>query len=136
MRANGRLLLLFLPLLAVGLVSFVIVRSQQGEGGTLMVRQQQAEALTPAKVERVVRVAPESANGPGGKSATCKPGPTGELHNPWRCTIKYASGRLIQYRVTLHANGSYTGDDQVVRYQGRTTSGGSGQISGCCVVIP
>ena len=127
--------LLFLPLLAVGLVSFVIVRSQQGQGGTLMARQQQAEALTPAKVERVVRVAPESPNGPGGKSATCKPGATGTLHNPWQCSINYASGRVLQYRVTLHANGSYTGDDQISRYQGRTTTG-TGVISGCCVVIP
>ena len=135
MRANGRLLLLFLPLLAVGLVSFVIVRSQQGEGATLIARQQQAEALTPAKVERVVRVAPESPNGRHGRSATCRPLGSGELHNPWRCTIRYASGRVVQYRITLRANGSYAGDDQVVSYQGRTTPG-SGQIYGCCVVIP
>jgi hypothetical protein len=128
-------ILLFLPLLAVGLVSFVIVRSQQGEGAPLITRQQQAEALTPSKVEGVVRVAPESANGPAGKWAVCKPLGTGELHNPWRCTIHYASGRVTQYRVTLHANGSYIGDDQVVYYQGRRSTG-PGQIRGCCVVVP
>jgi hypothetical protein len=127
--------LLFLPLLAVGVVSFVIVRSQQGEGGALIAQQQHAEALTPAKLAAVVRVAPESSNGPSGKSAKCIPLGSGELHNPWRCTISYPSGRLVQYRVTISANGSYVGDDQVVHYQGRTTTG-PGQITGCCVVVP
>jgi hypothetical protein len=128
-------ILLFLPLLAVGLVSFVVVRSQQGEGGTLIVRQQQAEALTAGKLEGVVRVAPESANGPPGKSAICKPLGSGELKNPWRCTIRYASGRVIQYRVIVHANGSYTADDQVAYYQGRRITG-TGQIRGCCINVP
>jgi len=133
-RPIGRLLL-FLPLLAVGLVSFVIVRSQQGQGATLIMRQQQAEALTPAKLARVVRVAPDPVTHAKGRSASCFPLGSGELHNPWRCAITYPSGRVIQYRVTLHADGSYTGDDEVVRYQGQTHSD-TGQIQGCCVVVP
>lgn len=128
-------LLLFLPLLAVGLVSFVIVRSQQGEGATLAARQRSAQALTPASLARVVRVAPESSNGPGGKEATCTPLGSGELHNPWKCVIRYRDGHLIQYRITVAASGSYTGDDQVARVNGRTTSG-PGTIQGCCVVVP
>jgi hypothetical protein len=130
----GRLLL-FLPLLAVGLVSFFIVRSQQGEGATLIARQQQAEALTPAKVARVVRSAPDPVTGAKGRRAACSPLGSGELHNPWRCTISYHSGRVIQYRVILHADGSYTGDDEIVHYQGSTHSD-TGEIRGCCVVIP
>ncbi len=134
MQGMGRVAL-FLPLLAVGLVSFVIVRSQQGQGATLMARQQQAEALTPAKVEAVVRVAPDPVTNKPGRKATCVPLGSGELHNPWRCTIGYASGRVIQYRVTLHANGGYFGDQELVHYQGRTYAD-TGQISGCCVVVP
>ena len=124
------------PLIAVALVSFFYLRSHQGDGAILANAQRHAQVLTPAGVSRVVQTAPDPDTNALGKSASCTPLGHGELHNPWRCTIKYASGRLIQYRVTLHANGSYTGDNQVVHYQGRTTSGGSGQISGCCVVIP
>jgi hypothetical protein len=128
-------IVLLVPLLAVGIVSFVIVRSQQGQGAALIARQQGAEALTPAKVAGLVRLAPASVAGEPGRSATCVPLGSGELHNPWRCTIDYRSGRVIHYRVTLNADGSYTGDHQIVRYRGRT-SRGTGAISGCCVVIP
>jgi hypothetical protein len=137
MFVDGRLklVLLLLPLFAVGLVSLVMVRTQQGQGSTLIARQQQAEALTPAKVAAVVRVAPDPATNKPGKSATCVPLGPGELHNPWRCEISYRSGRAIQYTVTLSANGSYTGDQQIVHYRDRTSSG-TGQITGCCVVVP
>lgn len=128
-------ILLFLPLLAVGLVSFVIVRSQQGEGASLIARQQQAEALTPAKLAAIVRTAPESTRGAHGRRASCMPLGSGELHNPWRCTIHYRDGKVIEYRVILNANGSYTGDQQVVHHQGRTWTS-SGQIRGCCVTVP
>lgn len=128
-------ILLFVALLAVGVVSFIIVRSQQGEGATLAVRQQSAEALTASAVERVVQVAPESVNGASGRSAHCVRGRRGELHNPWQCTIRYADGKTVGYRVTINADGSYAGDDQVVIFQGRRSST-PGQISGCCIAIP
>jgi hypothetical protein len=133
-RASLRILLL-LPPLAVGLVSFVIVRSQQGQGGTLVARQQSAEALTPAKVAAVVRVAPDPVTNAAGLSARCSSLGSGELHNPWRCTISYRSGRVIQYTVTLHANGAYVGGQEIVHYKGRTYSD-TGKINGCCVVVP
>lgn len=128
-------ILLFLPLLAVGLVSFVIVRSQQGEGGTFVARQQQAEALTPAKIVEIVRAAPESPHGPTPRRVSCRSLGSGELHNPWRCTLDYRDGKVIDYRVMLNANGSYIGDQQVVHDKGRTYTG-PGQITGCCVAVP
>jgi hypothetical protein len=123
------------PLLAVGVASFVIVRSQQGEGATLAARQQSAEALSATAVEKVVRVAPESAHGASGRSADCVPRGSGELHNPWQCTIRYADGKAVSYRVTINANGSYNGNDQVITYRGHNTSAPA-QISGCCIAIP
>src|SRR5579884_4031010 len=116
-------LLLLLPPLVLGLVSFVVVRTQQGEGATLVARQQQAEALTPARVAAVVRVAPDPGTGKPGRSAVCVPLGSGELHNPWRCTISYSSGRAIQYTVTLDASGAFTGEDEIVHYRGTTTTG-------------
>jgi hypothetical protein len=128
-------LALFVPLFAVGLVSFVIVRSQQGEGATLVARQIYAAALTPSAVESVVRAAPDPVTGARGLRAGCTPLSSGELDNPWRCTITYRSGRVIQYRVTLDPSGSYTGDQEIVHFRGRTYPD-TGHITGCCVVIP
>jgi hypothetical protein len=134
MDAKFRVLLLA-PLVAIALVSFVIVRTQQGEGGLIIARQQQAQALTSAKVASLVRLAPDSVHGPQGRSATCVPEGSGELHNPWRCTITYAHGLVDQYAVTINTDGTYTGDDQIV-YGKHGSSRGNGEISGCCIAVP
>lgn len=128
-------LLLLAPLLAVALVSFVVVRSGQGDGAGLITRQQHAEALTPASVARVVRAAPDPVTGAHGRRANCTPLGSGELHNPWRCTIRYPTGRVIQYRVTINPGGTYSGDQEIVRYRGRTYPD-TGRITGCCIAIP
>lgn len=128
-------LVLFLPLLVLALVSFVIIRTQQGEGVTLSARQQQAETLTPAKVAAVVRASPDPATNRPGRSAVCAPLGSGELHNPWRCTISYSPVFAIQYMITLDASGAFTGDQEIVHDNG-TTYSGPGQVRGCCVVIP
>jgi hypothetical protein len=122
-------------LLAVGLVSFVLVRSWQGQGDLLIARQQQARALSAGGVQDAVKRAPLGAGGRRGTSAQCAPLGSGELKNPWRCTIAYASGREVGYTVTINANGSYLGDHQLIRFQGKS-SPGPGQISGCCINIP
>jgi hypothetical protein len=126
---------LLVPLLVVGLVSFVFVRSQQGAGGALVARQQQSGALTPAAVARVVIAAPDPVTRAAGVWARCTPSGTGDLFNPWHCSIGYASGRQIQYLVTVSANGSYTGNDELVRYRGKQYRD-TGVISGCCISIP
>ena len=127
--------LLVMVLLAVGLVSFVFVRSNQGAGDLLVTAQRQAPALTGAAVARVVRTAPDPSTNARGRSARCVPLGHGELRNPWRCVISYPSGRRIQWTVRLRVSGSYTGDDQVVQYQGRA-SPEPGEITGCCVAVP
>jgi hypothetical protein len=124
-----------LPLLAVALVSFVFVRAHQSDAGTLVSRQHQAQALNPAAVSRLVRVAPDPVTRAPGVRARCTPLGTGDLLNPWSCSISYRSGRLIMYQVTLNADGSYTGDHEIVRYHGQRYRD-SGVISGCCVSIP
>jgi hypothetical protein len=128
-------LAVFVPLLAVGLVSFVLVRGQQGEGATLVARQQHAQALTPSAVAGVVRLAPDPVTGARGLRANCMALGSGELRNPWRCTIGYRSGRVIRYLVTLYPSGSYSGDQEIVHYEGRTYPD-TGTITGCCVAIP
>src|SRR5262249_54802899 len=125
-------------LLVVGLVAFVFVRTHQGDVGAFADRQRGPTQLRAAQVEQVVRLAPDR---PGGGRryqalrASCRPNGTGQLRNPWACRLGYRSGRNIAYRVTVRANGSYIGDDQVTRYAGASTHG-PGTISGCCIAVP
>jgi hypothetical protein len=128
-------LALLLPLLAVGLVSFVYVRIKQGDGSAFVINQRSAEALTPAGVARVVKAAPVDVGGARGIGADCTPLGSGELHNPWRCSISYGAGRRIDYLVQIRLSGSYSGSHQVIHEHGRAYRG-NGQISGCCIVIP
>jgi len=125
----------FAPLVLVGLVSFFFVQSKQGDGGTLAARQQQAQALTPTAVANVVKAAPDPVTRAQGVQARCTPLGQGDLLNPWRCSISYASGRDIQYRVTIAASGSYIGDHELVHYRGQRYHD-TGVISGCCVPVP
>jgi hypothetical protein len=126
---------LVVPLLAVGLASFILIRAQQGSGGTLVAQQQQAEALTPAGVDRVVRAAPDPVGREKASSARCVPLGRGELRNPWRCVLRYPTGRRFQYRVTISADGSYVGDDEVVLAP-PPRHHDTGRITGCCIVVP
>jgi hypothetical protein len=129
------LVLLLAPLLAVAVVSFVFIRSKHGGGSSFVAAQRQAQALTPASLARVVVLAPDPATRARGRRAHCVPEGSGELHNPWRCTISYTASKRIQYRVQIHADGSFVGSDQRLTDQGRTTST-AGQITGCCIVVP
>jgi hypothetical protein len=126
---------LVLPLLALGLVSFILVRSQQGEGDALLARQQQN--LT-ASVDRVMQGAPDP-NHPYAHitaiTANCAPLGSGRLQNPWRCILRYPGGLVVQYRVTIQTDGKYLADHEVILAPPPRLSS-TAQITGCCVVIP
>jgi hypothetical protein len=125
-------------LLAVALVSFVFVRTHQGYSGSFVARQQHSQALSPDNVADVVKAAPDPAVEPRhetGVGGLCTPSGSGALLNPWRCSIRYASGRLIGYLVTIHADGSYVGDHELVRYRDQSYRD-TGVITGCCIDVP
>lgn len=128
-------LVVLVPLLAVGLVSFVFVRSEQDSGALLLDRQEHAGVLTPGAVAKVVQAAPDPVTRAKGVSARCRAEGRGDLRNPWRCSITYRSGRIIRYHVTIAANGAYSGDHELVRFRGLIHSD-TGTINGCCVAIP
>ncbi len=127
--------LVIVAVLVVGVVSFVFVRSKQGEGATFIAAQRNAQVLVPAAVDRVVRAAPDPATHARARSAVCVPRGLGELHNPWRCTLRYPGARQIQWMVSISAGGSYVGTDQVVIDEG-TSNAYPGSITGCCIPIP
>jgi len=132
---RGLSLALLLPLLAVGIVSFILVRSEQGSGAALVARQQSASPLTPAAVAAVVRAAPDPVGNEPANSARCMPLGKNALRNPWRCVLRYPTGRVIQYTVTLRLNGSYRGDREVI-LRPAPRHRDTGRITGCCVAIP
>lgn len=126
---------ILVPLLVIGLLSFILVRSQQNAGGSIAAAQSTAQRLTPASLDNVVKAAPDPIGNEKASSASCTPLGQGELHNPWRCVLRYPTGRTIQYQVTLNLNGSYSGDHELL-IKPPPPKPASGTINGCCVAVP
>jgi hypothetical protein len=76
-----------------------------------------------------VKLAPEPVAGGHGSRAvdsTCVAGPASHLRrNPWRCVVRYASGRRVRYAVTLAPDGTLRGVD----------ARGVRIVRGCCVAF-
>jgi hypothetical protein len=126
------------PLLLVAIVSFVFIEGHEGEGNTVVSAQDQSQGLTASTVDRAVSAAPDPVAEPTherGIAAVCSSLGSGGLLNPWRCSIRYRSGRQVQYQVTIHADGSYAGDHEIVRFGGHRYAD-TGTITGCCVSVP
>jgi hypothetical protein len=126
---------LLVPLLVVGLVSFALIRSQQGDGSAVIVRQRQTQALTSTSVDQVVSNSPDPIGKETAIAVHCNPVGSGPLRNPWFCVLRYPTGRIFEYRVTISADGSFFGDHQLVVIPGPPHAAG-GSISGCCVPVP
>lgn len=92
-------------------------------------RQRHPLTLRAVDVQRAVRRAPDPLvgnKGPPGEQARCRPHGSGDLRNPWTCTVTYRSRRRRpRLRVDVRDDGSYVG-----RYEG------GGSVEGCCVGLP
>jgi hypothetical protein len=124
-----------IPLVAVAIVSFVIVRAQHGTGASILTQQRYSQRLTASNVGQAVRAAPDPTTNKTAIRVQCVPLGTGGLRNPWRCQLTYANGDRMQYTVTIFGNGSYQGTNHIILGPGRRHSVG-GSISGCCISIP
>jgi protein-tyrosine phosphatase len=133
-RDRTRQSMLLIPLVAVAIVSFVIVRSQQGSGAALVAQQRDSRSLAPAAVERVVNAAPNPETHRAAIHTTCIPLGNGELNNPWRCVLSYRAGHRVEYEVEIFADGTYLGLNQVVLAPGPPRRS-AGSIEGCCITI-
>jgi hypothetical protein len=98
-------------------------------------RQRLAQKLTLARVDQVVRNAPDPIGNEKATSANCIPFGTGPLGNPWKCLLRYPTGRKIEYDMTLSPDGWYFGDNEVVLVPGGQYQA-HGSIRGCCVPVP
>jgi hypothetical protein len=117
-----------MPLLLLGLVG-TVAAFKAHEGDELFVfAQQSLTPLQPSVLERFVASAPDPRPGTGrprGLSATCTPVGTGELRNPWFCTVRYPRGADVRYTVEIEASGRVKGVDRT----------GQLLIYGCCVGV-
>src|SRR4051812_33035118 len=104
-----RPLLLVVPVL-VCLAAAVTTIAGRGGDPALALRERQLARLTPPAVESLVSTAPDprGADRPKGR-ASCRPGTSAGLRNPWRCSIVYRGAFVTRYLVTIKPDGSYTG---------------------------
>jgi hypothetical protein len=127
--------LVLIPVLAVAIVSFVVIRSQHGSGATILTQQRYSQRLTAAHVAQAVGAAPDPKTHKVAIRTKCVPQGAGGLKNPWRCQLTYANRDRLQYTVTIAGNGSYEGTNQIILGPGPRQPA-AGSISGCCIDIP
>jgi hypothetical protein len=115
------------PLVAASLAGVALALGSRGADDEFLYRQRHPLRLRPAQVENIVITAPEPVAGrrTPGAAAHCRPLGRGELRNPWRCRVRYRSGRADRLAVTVRSDGSYLG-----RYSGGATA------RGCCIQLP
>lgn len=126
---------LLAPLLALGLASFVFIRTQQGNGVVIASLQSEPRSLTRAAVDSVVKLAPDPISNERASEASCVPRGKGALSNPWQCTLSYPTGRRIEWSIDIHTDGTYVGANQVVLAP-PPRHPEAGTIDGCCVNVP
>ncbi len=125
MRRPG--LSLILPIIVIGTVATVVtVIGRQSSDTEFVFRQQNLSPVTPAVLERFVASAPDPRPGNGrhrALRARCDAQGTGELRNPWSCTVTYPVGPRVRYRVVIDPTGRVHG----------VNGDGSLSVQGCCV---
>jgi hypothetical protein len=122
-------LLILLPVCLVGVIGGLVAISARESDANFVYRQQHAANVEPRQVERAVMRAREPVPGNHGSVAVsghCTAGTEGERHNPWRCRIRYASGREVAYQVVIDARGAFHGTNAI----------GDRLVSGCCIAVP
>lgn len=111
-----RALLLFGPVLVVGVVAAVVTIGHRDADPLFAAAQRRPPAITAAALSSVVVRAREPLpgdRGRPGRRARCRPGTTrGRLHNPWSCTVHFASGRAVRYRIRVRSDGTFHGADR------------------------
>jgi hypothetical protein len=119
-------MLMLVPILVVGVVAGLsAIAAHQGDAAFVFY-QEHPRTVQPRQLELVVQKSHEPLpEGPGlrGTAARCRPGTRGPKRNPWRCTVRYGSGRSVSYSIQVEANGSFRGADRE----------GTRVITGCCV---
>jgi hypothetical protein len=124
LRHPGRALVA--PLIAIGFAGSVVALSDRSADSLFVYHQQNLAPVAPSALEHLMTLA--SNPRPGERharatSASCTPGASGELRNPWVCAVHYLRGGTIVYETNVSANGQVTAVDPT----------GSTTFHGCCI---
>ena len=121
-----RALFLIAPVVAIGVCGAVVAVASHESDAAFLYRQQHPITIEPTALETLVKKAsdpePNGGRAPA-RSVSCQPGGSAQQRNPWHCTVDYASGHVIRYRINVRPNGAYEGVDPTGQFV----------ISGCCV---
>ena len=118
--------LLVLPALAAGILGTVVSAGGR-ESDDAFKLDQRLNPVQPGQLEATVVRAPNALPGSGGRpgrTAKCTSRGSGELRNPWVCVVRYPSGDVVRYRVTVNPSRSWMGVTPVLT------------IRGCCAGSP
>lgn len=124
-RIPGALLLLG-PIVAVAAIAGIFALSSRGDAA-LEYDQRHSGPPSARELELLIQKAREpTPRGPGSAARAVRCAAAGGAapgQSVWRCSVRYASGKTIRYRVVVRSNGAYSGADR------------SGQflVDGCCV---
>jgi hypothetical protein len=117
---------ILLPTLAIGVVAGLLtIAAHQGDAAFVF-NQEHPSTVRPQQFETVIAKTREPLpSGPGQPAigARCTHGKNGPKLNPWRCTVRYGSGRSITYKLQVDPTGRFTGADKE----------GVRVVNGCCV---
>jgi hypothetical protein len=119
-------LILLLPALVTGVIGGLLtIDAHQGDAAFLF-DQENPRTAQPRQFEIVIAKTREPLpTGPGapGTGAHCIPGTEGAKRNPWRCTVRYGSGRKITYHLKVAPDGTFRG----------AARDGTRVVTGCCI---
>jgi hypothetical protein len=120
--------LLLAPLVAAGAAGAAVAVANREADPSFAVAQRNPLKVQAEEVERAVLRAPEPApeNKTKARRAKCGSKGVGDLRNPWRCKVTYASGSTFTYEVRIESDGRFRGENDI----------GDRIIYGCCVTEP
>ncbi len=126
-----RELVILAALLVAALAGAANALGGRGADSAFLHRQEHPPRLQRSDVERLVRTAPDPMTGRGqAVAASCRPGRSRGLRNPWRCALTYRDGeragavRRVGFSARLRRDGGYVG-----WYRG------GGKAVGCCLRV-
>ena len=122
-------LLVVIALAAAALAGAIAAVAGRGADDAFLLRQKNPTRVTTAAVEKLMLNTAPDPDAPHDSSATrarCRTEGRRELRNPWQCTVRFPSGRVADFVVTIRTDGSYR-----ARYRGDTAT-----ATGCCLSVP
>lgn len=113
--------------LGTGLTIAAVALGAFGGDAAFLERQRKAAPTRAGDIERLLLTTPSpfAPHRRDAVEARCTTRGSGELRNPWRCSVAYRSGPKARFRLNIRYDGSFKADHL----------DGSGAVVACCVAL-